>query len=38
MLEALAYLRDVHGGAAAYLTRHGLSAGEVEALRARLVD
>lgn len=38
MLATLAHLRTRHGGAAAYLTRAGLTAAEVERVRARLLD
>jgi protein tyrosine/serine phosphatase len=37
MLETLAHLRSVHGGADRYLRAHGASASDLEALRARLV-
>jgi protein-tyrosine phosphatase len=38
MLEVLADLRTAHGGAAAYLARHGAGPDVVEALRRALVD
>jgi protein-tyrosine phosphatase len=38
MLATLAHLQTRHGGAKAYLTRAGLTATEVERIRARLLD
>lgn len=38
MLATLAHLRTRHGGASAYLTRTGLSAADIERIRARLLD
>ncbi len=38
MREALAWLRAEHGGFEPYLLSHGLTAGEVELLRASLID
>jgi len=38
MLATLAHLRSRHGGAEAYLRRAGLSDGDVERIRARLLE
>jgi protein-tyrosine phosphatase len=38
MLATLAHLRTRHGGAAAYLTRAGLTDAEIGRIRARLLD
>lgn len=38
MLATLAHLRTRHGGAEAYLTRAGLSGGDSERIRARLLE
>jgi protein-tyrosine phosphatase len=38
MLKTLGHLRTRHGGATAYLTRAGLSAADVERIRARMLD
>jgi protein tyrosine/serine phosphatase len=38
MLATLAHLRTRHGGAAAYLTRAGLTDAEIERIRSRLLD